>query len=370
MQCMTTNFITPTDGYAATYPQARQRWLAAVSRHSARIDSRLHPNAHGPDGGQLYMDVACIGDPAAQHAFVITCGTHGIEGYAGSAVLTAWLESDAILLPSDCKLVLIHAVNPWGFAHGQRVTEENVDLNRNFINFATPLPSDRGYSDLHPALMLERWDEPSFAHAFEAMDSFRQRHGEKAFSDAFNGGQYTHPDGLFFGGHREQWSNTNLREVLEQHVKPATRIDLLDIHTGIGPYGQPFFINFDPTESRQRIRLTQLWGEEAMRGTGSTHAAFATYQGVMLDAVTATLPGSFIAGVVVEFGTHPRPRMQRALLTQAWLSRQLGNSNSDTIAARAELAEAYAPSDPQWRSSVLHHGVNLCRRGLSGLLAT
>ena len=29
--------------------------------------------------------------------------------------------------------MIIHAVNPYGFAHLRRVNEENIDLNRNFI---------------------------------------------------------------------------------------------------------------------------------------------------------------------------------------------------------------------------------------------
>ena len=31
-------------------------------------------------------------------------------------------------------VVLVHGLNPYGFAHFTRTTENNVDLNRNFID--------------------------------------------------------------------------------------------------------------------------------------------------------------------------------------------------------------------------------------------
>ncbi len=366
--------IEPGHGFPGSYLEARQRWLAAVERHrgracGVRVDSFRLPHARGPAGEALYLDLATFGDRHAQHVFVITCGTHGIEGYAGSSVLSCWLEANAIDIPAGSKLMLVHAVNPWGFAHGQRVTEENVDLNRNFVDFGAPLPANPGYAALHPSLMLARWDEPAIEAAFQAMDAYRLQHGEKAFSDAFNGGQYEHDDGVFFGGRRPQWSNVTLRGLLREHASQAGRLDLLDLHTGIGPYGEPFFINFDAPGSRARRRAEAVWGSDAFSGRGSTHAAFASYQGLLIDAVASELPQCATSCVVVEFGTHARARMQRAHLALAWLRRQGG---SDLVApaaaeARREYADAFVPRDPAWRRTVLAHGVELCRRGLASL---
>ncbi len=363
--------IGPGHGFAGSYTEARHRWLAAVARQgrAAHVESIQHPHAHGPAGEPLHMDVASLGDPAAGRAFAILCGTHGIEGYAGSAVLSHWLETDAIQPPPGTRLVLLHAVNPWGFAHGQRVTEENVDLNRNFMSFDRPLPANTGYSTLHPKLMLERWHEDDIAAAFAAMDAYRVEHGEKAFSDAFNGGQYAHEDGVFYGGRRPQWSNLTLREALRRHAGSVRRLDLLDLHTGIGPYGQPFFINFDPPGSASRQRAETLWGADAFSGRGSTHAAFATYQGLLIDAVAQELPECEACSVVVEFGTHARARMQRAHLALAWMRRQANGARGTAAwaAAQREYAEAFVPADPAWRASVLAHGLELCRRGFAGL---
>ena len=60
----------------------------------------------------------------------------------------------------DTALVLVHANNPHGFAHQRRVNEDNIDLNRNFIDFDAKTPESPEYAELHPALVPEAWDGP------------------------------------------------------------------------------------------------------------------------------------------------------------------------------------------------------------------
>lgn len=359
--------ISAGDGFNGSYAEARQRWLTAVVSCQGEVESLIHPDCKGPAGEDLVMDWASFGSPEAARVFLVTSGTHGIEGYAGSAVQCAWLESGQLTLPAGVRLVLVHAVNPWGFAYGHRVTEHNVDLNRNFIDFSS-IPVNAGYTALHPHLMLQEWTETGMRRAFEAMDAFRLKHGEKAFSDAFNGGQYDHADGLFYGGRAPQWSNTTFRTQLRRSMGKAQQVHLLDLHTGIGPYGEPFFINFDPQESSRRSAAERVWGSDALSGRGSTHAAFASYRGLLMDAFAEELPQCLTTGVVVEFGTHPRPRMQRAHLTLAWLRRQPAWTDTSTLLeARHSYAEAFIPSDSAWRQQVVARGTSLCAQGLAAL---
>jgi Flp pilus assembly protein TadD len=70
--------------------------------------------------------------------------------------------------------------------------------------------------------------------------------------------------------------------------------------------------------------------------------------------------------VVIEFGTHERRRMQRAHLALAWMRRQHAVNEAFERAA-AEYREAFIPSDPLWRASVLREGVALCQRGRDAL---
>jgi hypothetical protein len=103
-------------------------------------------------------------------------------------------------------------------------------------------------------------------------------------------------------------------------------------------------------------------------GQGSTHAATAVYQGLMIDALAGWLPGCQLSAVVIEFGTHERRRMQRAHLALAWMRRQ-DRITEAYRAAAAEYREAFLPSDPAWRGSVRREGLQLCRQACEALVA-
>ena len=178
--------------FSETYAQARAKFLDAAG---GRVAHYLHPVEQGPEGEALYLDLAWIGPADASKVLAVGCGTHGIEGYPGSAAMTHWLRSGAgMRLPPDTAVAFLHAHNPWGFAHRTRVTEENVDLNRNFIDFGRPLPRNPGYAEVHAGITPAQWTDESVAGAFRFLEQYKQRVGEQAYSDAFNGGQYSHED--------------------------------------------------------------------------------------------------------------------------------------------------------------------------------
>ena len=340
--------------FSTTYSEARRRFIDAARASGAQLVHYPHPGARGPDGEPLFLDVATLGRPDAPNVMVIGSGTHGIEGYAGSAAQSAWMTAGgAKRIPPGTALVLLHAHNPWGFAYAQRVTEENVDLNRNFVDHAEPYPANPGYAKLHPRISPEDWDEASIRGVFAALDAYREHCGEQAFSDALNGGQYSHPDGLFFGGHRAQWANAAFRRAVRTHAGHARRAAIIDLHTGIGPYLDHVFLCFHEPASPAYQRARAWWGERAVNRQGSTHKALAHYSGLLIDAFQAELPQAETTAIVVEFGTRTRVQMQRAGISLLWLRRHAERDPELARAVRAEYVEAFYPRDPQWREAVL-----------------
>src|SRR5690606_5451690 len=104
--------------FGANYAQSRERFIAAASSVGARLTQYVHPHEKGPDGGTLSVDVAVLGRHDAPRQFLALSGTHGLEGPAGAAVQIAWLVSgQAKSLPEDVAVVLVHAINPYGWAH-------------------------------------------------------------------------------------------------------------------------------------------------------------------------------------------------------------------------------------------------------------
>jgi hypothetical protein len=85
------------------------------------------------------MDVVRDGPADADRLLIVSSACHGVEGYCGSGVQVAaladaeWREKARA---QGVAVLYIHALNPYGFSHIRRVTQENVDLNRNFHDFS------------------------------------------------------------------------------------------------------------------------------------------------------------------------------------------------------------------------------------------
>ncbi len=359
--------MADTSAFSESYARARGKFLDTARACGARLAHYRNWDAQGPAGEHLYLDVAVVGSPQASKVFAAGCGTHGIEGFCGSAALTNWLRARGTGVPSDTAVVLFHAHNPWGFAWKTRTTEENVDLNRNFIDFAKPLPVNAGYEEVHPLVTPAEWSEDSLKKVFRDLDAFRQRVGEKAFSDAFNGGQYAHADGIYYGGARAQWANGAFRQAVGEHLGHARRVAFIDLHTGIGPRYEHVYLCFHEPGSRGYENARAWWGERAVNREGVTHKALATYSGTIIDAIVEMLPQTEVTSIVIEFGTLPREGVQRAGMAQRWLRFEGARHAELAKAVQREYEEAFYPSEPRWRECVLAQSLEFLDRGLAGI---
>ena len=168
MPCYTFGFVAPdpietlmaTGNFSAdTYIAAREKFLSAA--RAARCDLSIYPlpNHMGPDGQELTIDVGKLGPPEPEAILVLISGTHGVEGFCGSGCQLGFLADRLYeALPVNCGALLVHALNPYGFAWLRRVNEKNVDLNRNFHDFSKDLPSCSAYEELHDWLVPLEWE--------------------------------------------------------------------------------------------------------------------------------------------------------------------------------------------------------------------
>jgi Protein of unknown function (DUF2817) len=104
-------------GFSADYFSARERFRKAACGPGWRLES-APMQARGPSGEELTVDVAISNGQAAASVLILTSGLHGIEGFFGSAVLCSLLEQKALGLDGSgrVRLVLVHALNPFGFS--------------------------------------------------------------------------------------------------------------------------------------------------------------------------------------------------------------------------------------------------------------
>src|SRR4051812_22058337 len=130
-----------------SYREAREDFLDAARAAGTRMTSTVHPE-RGLDDEELFVDVAEIGPADAADVVVVVSGTHGVEGYLGSALQRRHLASLDAGGASGPAIVFVHALNPYGFSWVRRVNEDNVDLNRNFVDWSLPLHENVEYAEL------------------------------------------------------------------------------------------------------------------------------------------------------------------------------------------------------------------------------
>ena len=189
--------MTAAAHFSASYADARSKFLAAARTGGADLSSHVNPHK-GPDGGELATDVARLGPPDARRLLVAMSGTHGAEGFCGSGIQTGWLrEGRFASLPSDTAILLIHAINPFGFAWVRRVNEDNIDLNRNFIDHNRPYPENAGYRELRDFICPSKWDPASLARSQEALHAYATQHSPVELQAAIMNGQYWDKEGVF-----------------------------------------------------------------------------------------------------------------------------------------------------------------------------
>lgn len=354
--------------FSPNYAEARRRFLNAASDTGSAIEFHVHP-LKGPSGETLALDVAAVGLKGARKVFVTLSGTHGGEGFLGSAMQTGWLlEGRWRDLPDGMAVVLLHAVNPHGFAWLRRVTEGNVDLNRNFLDYSQPVPEKPEYDKLHPALCPEEWTEESLAAAERELQAYADVHGEKTLNRVVMGGQFSRPDGLFYGGMAPTWSRKTILSALEAHCQAAEHIALIDFHTGLGPsgHGECYIVGNKGDPGIEKAG--DIWGSDGvtiMAESGGRQ----THDGYNLSGIARELAPRLFYGNTLEFGTHPLETVYQALRADNWLHLH-GDLNSDFARqVKADLKEAFCPDSEEWRAAVYERSMTVWQRGMEGLAA-
>lgn len=348
------------DAFSFDYAAARQKFREAATRVGAGLESYSNP-APGPDGGVLTTDVASLGAADSDRVLLVNAGTHGNEGFAGSAIEIAFLTAGHAI-PAGVRVVLVHAINPHGFAWIRRVTEDNADLNRNFIDHDGARPTNPEYDKLHPLLCPERWDAPTRAKSNTALEAYAAKHGAFALQSVVTRGQYDHADGLFYGGNAPTWSNRTFRAITEKHLAGVQLIGFIDLHTGLGHYGAAEMIG-GGTE-----RLRAWYGDAVTSSTAGTSSS-APLRGVIASAVRAAANGADVVSATLEFGTYPVRVVLDALQADNWVHTHGDPTTEDGRAIKAQIRKALFPDEDDWKELVLVRGRQILGRALVGLSA-
>jgi hypothetical protein len=295
-------------------------------------------------------------------------GTHGVEGFCGSGIQVGWLEQRLHReLPVDTALLLAHAMNPYGFAWQRRVTEDNIDLNRNFIDHAGDYPVNEGYETLRDAICPADWSDEGRQAADGVLMSYARDHGEMALQSAISSGQYGDADGVFYGGRAETWSNRTLTELLRRHAGHVRHVAFIDLHTGLGPYGVGEIMNNHGPGEPGFDRVIQWFGGEATSVNAGSSSSPPVSGDTTLGVVRA-LPRAEVTGVTLEYGTVSLREVFEAVRADNWLHVHGDLRTPTGRAIKAQIRSAFYPDKDDWKRMVFERSVDVLRRSLAGLV--
>lgn len=362
--------IGVVDAFSPSYAKARVKFLEAAAAAGMQIESHPHP-LPGRDGETLAMDVALDGSRDARKLLILSSACHGVEGYCGSGVqVFAMHDADwrERARAAGVAVLYIHALNPYGFSHVRRTTQENVDLNRNFHDFSRPLPVNEAYREVQPLLLPAQW--PPAPDNVAAIEKFVAERGEVAWQAAITRGQHEFPEGLFFGGTAPTWSNRTLRTVLRNFGTQAQRIGWIDVHTGLGPSGLGERIYAGRDDDAAVARTRDWWaggGKTPVTSIydGSSSSAFLT--GLMWTSIYEECPQAEYTGIALEYGTLPVMDTLEALRGDHWLHQHPDAPADLARRIKQQMMDAFYTDTDTWKGQIISQARESLLQAAAGL---
>ncbi len=241
--------------------------------------------------------------PKALKIIMVISGTHGVEGPAGYDLQMDLLEKRVHeKLPADIGLIFVVALNPWGWAHGRRTDENNVDLNRNGWFGAwpdTPAFTPEIAALVHLAKCDEKW--------YRALSEILADSAKCASlrTQVFRG-QDADPKGIFYGGRERSWSLHQLEEYPQSLAGTCKQLAVLDIHTGLGEFGEIMLISpARPDDDKLIARVKSWFGLTPVFPKLGQNKVVPAVSSDLLFFIAQCLPRVQVTGLAVEIGTIP-----------------------------------------------------------------
>jgi len=248
----------------------------------------------------------------------------------------------------------------------RRVNEDNVDLNRNFVDHAKPYPANKGYDELRDAICPSEWTPESEARSRKILLDYAAKHGEAAMTDAIAAGQYVDPHGVFYGGAKETWSNRNIRAILAPFAATVKLAAFVDLHTGLGPYGFGEIMSNHGAKEPGHFLMKEWWGNEATYFDDGTSSSYLVLGDINIG-VCQTLSNAKVAGITLEYGTVPKEDMLRSVRADNWLYVHGKVDSPQGREIKAQIRAAFYQEHDDWKQMVAERGHYVLNRMLKSL---
>lgn len=353
------------DYFSESYGQARDRFRESAQRIGAVLSS----HAINADSNQT-IDVATIG-ARTENVIVLSSGVHGVEGFLGSAIQLAWMDQIEPERESGRpSLVLIHAINPYGFANLRRWNEDNVDLNRNFHDLQSGYTgSPSRYAQFSHLLNPERPARQLDTFKLSAICNLI-RYGLPALKEVIASGQYDYPNGLFFGGNEASESTRIVQTNISDWIGDAQNVIHIDVHSGLGRFADCRLLLVQPSDDPDCQWYRATFDFKRVEPLAGADGFAYVPSGDMGTWLRRQFPERRYRSVTAEFGTYSPLRVLAALRRENQVHRH--NKPTDRVyeLAKRELLECFCPRSTRWRQHVVATGLEILSQSEHALMTS
>jgi len=359
------------DYFSEEYAASRNAFIAAAKQNAqiVKIDS-LPISAKGPDGMDLFIDIAVMGNLNTCTKLVFHFSAiHGIEGFAGAGIQCELL-TNSIPLPEKTAIIFVHGLNPFGMAWNRRVNESNIDLNRNLVASHEKRESPKLYASIDSIV------NPKSITPFnqQAYQEICDKHGHSAIRSALAGGQYDYPEGLFYGGKEIaegprvflNWCDALFMQ-LQRDLSQLSFV-IIDVHTGLGEFAVDTLLTNEETAKK----LFPIFGKkislekQADTGGYKIKGKFGDYLAQHLCRVAKVQPESILV-ITQEFGTRPEKEVFQALYDENMHfhhTKRNPEKYNPCGPAGQRMLYSFFPAEPSWRADIVSRGRELVETSL------
>lgn len=294
--------------------------------------------------------------------FILTSAVHGVEGYTGSAVQQMFLRELVKEINLDeMGLLIIHAINPFGFKNNRRVTENNVDLNRNCsMETNLYLSENKGYDELNSFLnQRQRVSLTSFGNFFFPVDAMLKilKYSMGTLRQAVLQGQYQHGKGVYYGGQDLEPSIKAVTPLIQQIAENYKLVFSIDLHTGYGENGTLHLFPSPLKDQKKKEKIENIFSDQRIDWGDSDD--FYTVTGDFTSYLEQILPEKYYLTMTFEFGTLDTETTMGSIkaLHNVMMENQGVHygykTRKDEKRVKSRFLEGYYPSSDAWRSKVI-----------------
>ncbi|TDL31853.1 DUF2817 domain-containing protein [Jeotgalibacillus sp. S-D1] len=291
-----------------------------------------------------------------------TSGEHGIEGYTGAAVIDLFVEEYLDKLdPKTTGICFIHGLNPWGMRNFRRVTENNVDLNRNYLVDPSSVPENinKHYENAEELFLpggritnLAKEKKKLRGQLIKAL----AKEGYSGITEAKGMGQFQFPKGVYYGGDKEEESAVFLKDVQRKLLSHYSRVIHMDWHTALGPSNEITMVvsendsrEVDDLKNKYPLKNIQKFSPDYVKGDSTNH----------FHAVkNRDFKDGYLFSALFEFGTFGNNKKSElrefmTIILENHLYWDGADNEDDIEAILNEFRAMFYPVERKWRQDVV-----------------